>query len=146
MTPPWSKAYQLTYGVEDVSLNYMKILKDLIDCTQQYGLILEMHFSEKPLFSDTYKVDDRFITGPYLHCADKYNNRITAKDFFSLDITSPETELYKIIESDYMTLWNESVEKLDVALLTKELEKIESLVALSDVDRTAILRNCCVPL
>ena len=145
-TPQWSVAYQLTYGQEDVSLNYLKILKDLLECCKHDGLSLEVHFSEKPLFSDTYKVDDRFITGPYLHCADRYNGRITAKDFFSLDISDPNTELYRVIQSDYMTLWNESVHMLDLQMLAKELETVANPADLSAEKRVEILRKCCVPL
>ena len=95
-TPPWTEAYKLIYGEEDVISNYLLVLKDLVDCIDKYGAKIEVSFSKKPLFSDTYKMDDRIVTGPYLHCADKYSSRITAKDFFSFDITSEKSELYKI--------------------------------------------------
>ena len=145
-TPPWTTAYKLIYGEEDVTVNYLKVLKDLTECVEKYNLDLEVRFSEKPLFSDTYKVDDRFVTGPYLHCADKYNNRITAKDFFSLDITSPETTLYKIFYEDYMTLWNEAAAKLDIALLSDKIKGVEDFSELSEEQRKAVLLECCVNL
>ncbi len=144
-TPPWAEAYQLIYGQEDVSKNYLKVLKELVVCKEKYDLDFEVRFSKKPLFSDTYKVDDRFITGPYLHCVDKYNNRITAKDFFSLDITSPETALYKVFYEDYMTLWEEAYEVMDIDLLAEKLNAVE----LSDLDqkqRLELMRQCCVPV
>ncbi len=141
--PPWSSAYQLIYGDEPVSLNYIKVLKDLLECTQQYGLHLEVHFSQKPLFSDTYKVDDRFITGPYLNCADRYNNRITAKDFFSLDITDPGKDLYQIIYDDYMALWNEAAEKLDLNKFAVAIAAVENPAAISEQERIDLLRSCC---
>ncbi len=62
--------------------------------------------TEKPIFNDTYKVDDRFVTGPYLHCVSKNNQKITAKDFFSLDINDPRKELYGIISKDYCAVWD----------------------------------------
>ncbi len=145
-TPPWTTAYQLIYGKEEVTLNYLRILRDLILCIERYNLDLEVRFSQKPLFSDTYKVDDRFITGPYLHCADKYNNRITAKDFFSLDITSPETELYKLFYGDYMTIWQEATAYLDIKLLANKLSGVEKLSALSEQQRTDLLLECCVAI
>lgn len=143
-TPPWSTAYQLIYGDEDVTLNYLKILQDLLICVENHRLDLEVRFSEKPLFSDTYKVDNRFVTGPYLHCADENNNRITAKDFFSLDITSPETELYKLFYSDYMTLWKEAATELDIALVAEKLREVKDMEALSRLERTELLMGCCV--
>ncbi len=143
-SPPWSAAYQLIYGQEPVCINYIKILQDLLECTRQYGLVLEVHFSEKPLFSDTYKVDDRFITGPYLNCADKYNHRITAKDFFSLDITDPEKELYQIIYNDYMTLWDESPEMLDLDKFAGALAAAGDVTKCTERERMALLQNCCI--
>ena len=88
-----------------MSDNYIKIFSDLCSCAENYGTNLEIRFTEKPIFNDTYKIDDRFITGPYLHCSDKNNGRITAKDFFSLDINDPQKELYGLIYKDYMTVW-----------------------------------------
>lgn len=143
-TPPWTYTYQQIYGKEDVTINYLKVLKDLIYCVEQYKLDLKVRFSEKPLFSDTYKVDDRFITGPYLHCADKYHNRITAKDFFSMDITNSETELYKIFYNDYMTVWNEAVEEVDISLLAERLRGGKGLQEMDEQERTQLLRSCCV--
>ena len=143
--PPWSSAYQLVYGDEQVSLNYIKILKDLLKCVQEYDMQMEVHFSQKPLFSDTYKVDDRFITGPYLNCADRYNNRITAKDFFSLDITDPDKELYQIIYDDYMALWDEATEKLDLQKFARALSAVDNPAALTEQARIELLRGSCVP-
>ena len=142
-TPPWTATYQSIYGKEDVTINYLKVLKDLIYCVEHYKLDLKVRFSEKPLFSDTYKVDDRFITGPYLHCADKYNHRITAKDFFSMDITNKESELYKIFYNDYMTVWAEAAAQVDISMLAEKLAQVEDLQKLDEQQRTQLLRSCC---
>ena len=145
-TPPWTEAFRLVYGEEDVTLNYLNVLRDLAECVEQQGVELEVRFSEKPLFSDTYKVDDRFITGPYLHCADKYHNRITAKDFFSFDITSTGSELYQLFYSDYTTIWTEATCRLDVAAFARQVEGVADFSRMSAADRTQLLRSCCVPL
>ena len=36
---------------------------------------------QQALFSDTYKVDQHLITGPYLHNKTIFDGRITANDF-----------------------------------------------------------------
>lgn len=143
-SPPWSEAYKLIYGEEDVSMNYIKILADLIHCVEQYGLTLEVHFTEKPIFNDTYKVDERFISGPYLHCADRYNNRITAKDFFSLEITDPEKDLHKIIYQDYMSLWREATSQLDVERFAQIMRMTQEPVKLSPAERLSLIKSACV--
>lgn len=145
-TPPWSEAYRLTYGQENVTMNYIKVIADLLECREKHGLDLQVRFSEKPLFSDTYKVDNRFITGPYLHCADRYQNRITAKDFFSLDITDPQTDLYKIIHSDYMTLWEEAPSRLDLDRFAQKLHTVGDPEKLTEDQRTKLMRDACVSL
>lgn len=142
VVPPWSGTYQLVYGIEDVSDNYIKIFSDLCGCAVKYGTNLEIRFTEKPIFNDTYKVDDRFITGPYLHCLDKNNGRITAKDFFSLDINDPQKELYRLIYKDYMTVWNESGERLDNARFLAEIQACQ-LPALTADEKYGILIRCC---
>lgn len=66
----------------------------------------------KPLFSDTYKVDQTIVTGPYLHNKDKKYKRIMAKDFFSY-ILVRESPLYGLIKSEYETLRDEAEEELN---------------------------------
>ncbi len=140
-TPPWSTAYQLTYGIESVTMNYIRIIDDLLMCVDKYGLSLEVHFSEKPLFSDTYKVDNRFITGPYLHCLERDESRITANNFFSLDVRDPEKKLYQIIYSDYDTLWEESATKLNLQKYREKRELIEKISDLREDERIALLKS-----
>lgn len=79
---PWSDTFRYVYGKEPVADNYIKVLYDLCRCVQEYNTVLEVRMTEKPLFNDTYKVDSRFITSPYLHCTDPGQQKITAKDFF----------------------------------------------------------------
>lgn len=146
VVPPWSVTYKHTYGNEDVSVNYLTVLHDLCECVEKEGLRLEMRFADHPLFSDTYKVDERFITGPYLNCTDRYKDRITAKDFFSFDVISEEKELYKIIYDDYMTVWEEADSILNVKLMCQKLKTIGSIRAMSKEERENLLIECSVPI
>ena len=144
--PPWTNGYKLVYGVEDVTLNYIRVINTLLECHDKYKTSFEIHFSEKPLFNDTYKVDDRFVSGPYLHCKNTYNHRITAKDFFSLDINDPQKELYNIIEDDYISIWNESFAKLDIEKYRAVVAPIADPSKLSAQERTDLLVSCCIPM
>ena len=112
--PPWSQAYKYVYGSDDVSGNYFNVFKTLGYFRATYGTSVEIRFTQTPIFNDTYKVDDRFITGPYLHCGDKSGAKITAKDFFSFDIDDPKKELYDIIYHDYTAVWDKCDYVLDI--------------------------------
>ncbi len=146
IVPCWSMAYSMVYGTEDVTMNYINVIRDLAICREKYHTDLEIHFSEKPIFSDTYKVDDRFITGPYFHCADSYNNRITAKDFFSFDIISEKTELYQVFYNDYMTIWNEADCALDIDLFCEKVMHIDNIAEYNAQERSKLLQSCTVSL
>ena len=139
--PPWTDTYKKTYGEEDTSVNYLLVLSDLCECVKKQGLILEVRFTSHPLFNDTYKVDDRFITGPYLNCTDNYKNRITAKDFFTLDVVSGNKELYKLINDDYMTVWEEAEWEMDIPTLTTLLEGKSNFHKLTKEERFALLQS-----
>lgn len=112
--PPWSDAFKYVYGSDDVTQNYYTVFKTLASFAQQYGTDVEIRFTQTPIFNDTYKVDDRFVTGPYLHCADKTGAKITAKDFFSFDIDDPKKELYEIMYQDYVAVWSKCEHCLDL--------------------------------
>lgn len=110
--PPWFVGFTLVYGNdEEVMDNYFKVFYTLREASSNRGTKLNIYFSEKPLFSDTYRIDNRIVTGPYLHNEDTEFNRIMAKDFFTY-IVSPERPLHKLIEDEYITLRNEAVEEL----------------------------------
>lgn len=144
VVPPWSKTFRLVYGSEDVIDNYIKIFTELCDCVEQYGTNLEIRFTDKPVFNDTYKVDDRFITSPYLHCFDNSNGKITAKDFFSLDINDPHKQLYDLIYQDYVAVWDESVEKLDVLRFMDKFGN-GKYANLSSEEKNKLLEECTIP-
>ena len=142
VVPPWTVTYDKTYGQEDTTANYLVVLRDLCECVEKYNLNLEVRFADHPLFSDTYNDDDRFITGPYLNCIDRYKNRITAKDFFSLDVVGTNKDLYNIIYNDYMTVWCEAYAELNVQALTERLKSIPDVRALTKQERIQILKDC----
>lgn len=144
---PWSETFRLVYGNEDVTNNYFKVFYTLCCCMQDYGCQLEIRMTDKPIFNDTYKVDNRFVTGPYLHCINDNDQKITAKDFFSLDINDPKKDLYNIIYKDYMAVWNSAFCKLDCAsfqdIYFKEKNRILTFEKTKKID---LLKNSCRPL
>ncbi|MDD7319266.1 MAG: hypothetical protein PUG74_11440 [Prevotellaceae bacterium] len=102
-----SFAYVYDGEVERTKANYESLYKLLCEIKTDYNIEIEVRFTIRPIFNDTYKVDDRFITSPFLHSVEK-NERITAKDFYSIDVSDHNSLLYKRIESDYETIWNAS--------------------------------------
>ena len=143
---PWSDTFALVYGTEDVTDNYFKVISDLCRYRKDYGTNIEIRMTNKPIFNDTYKVDDRFVTGPYLHCTDSYNKKITARDFFSLDINDPKKELYDIILKDYTAVWESAdyildFDNTDITAFTdgrySELTKEQKLSLLQSVCTSA---------
>lgn len=142
VVPPWSETFRLVYGEENVVDNYIKIFSDLSDCIQKYGAKVEIRFTDKPVFNDTYKVDNRFVTSPYLHCLDTVNGKITAKDFFSLDINDPHKQLYELVRDDYLAIWDACTKKLDFASFTEQFMEQKNLNA-SYQEKNLLLSKCC---
>lgn len=141
---PWSEAFWQVYGDADerVADNYLAVFSTLCLCTRDLGCDLVIRMTEKPIFSDTYKVDDRFITGPYLHCNDKEDEKITAKDFFSLDINDPEKTLYELIYKDYTAVWNAASFEFDhVGFARDYREREEEIGKLNARDKFAFLKK-----
>ncbi len=140
---PWSDTFRYVYGKEPVADNYIKVLYDLCGCVQEYNTVLEVRMTEKPLFNDTYKVDSRFITSPYLHCTDPGQQKITAKDFFSLDINDPEKELFGLVEKDYTAVWDTASLQLDISSFWESFSAVDVGV-LSDEEKLAHLKRYCI--
>lgn len=104
---PWSEAFKNIYGDEDVYSNWFKVFRTMNTCSQNTQNI-EIKVTNKVLFNDTYRVDDVFVTSPYLHCNSTKEQKILAKDFFSLVINDESKRLFKIVEDDYMTIWDKT--------------------------------------
>ena len=144
---PWSETFRLVYGNEDVTDNYIRVFYTLCKCMAEYGTALEIRMTETPIFNDTYKVDDRFVTGPYLHSMDKNNMKITAKDFFSLDIDDPRKELYDIVSKDYTAVWESAPYLFDCAGFIESCESSKELInEYSREQKTDLLKKWCVPV
>ena len=144
---PWSETFRLVYGNEDVTNNYLKVFYTLCKCMKENNIRLEIRMTEKPIFNDTYRVDDRFVTGPYLHCTSKNNQKITAKDFFSLDINDPRKELFGIISKDYMAVWNSANCSLDCMGFFAECEaQDDRIYEFGREEKLTLLKKFCIPL
>lgn len=113
--PPWSNAYKSVYGSNDQTIdNYCKVFRAVLRAAgspEKASECCQVKFTDKPLFNDTYKVDDYLITGSYLHNRDKEYGRITAGDFFCFDLER-RSELYSLINDEYQTLWDEATSQL----------------------------------
>ena len=140
--PPWTEIYKKTYGNEDTTANYLLVFRDLCECKEQYGIDLQIRIATHPIFSDTYKVDDRFITGSYLNCTDMYKNAITAKDFFTLDVEGSENKLFKIYYDDYMSIWDDAEEEINVDKIYKQIKNIKDFHKFTTKERFDILQSC----
>lgn len=125
VVPPWSEIYRYVYGTDDVSENYFTVFKTLASFSEKYGTKVEVRLANSPLFNDTYKVDERFVTGPYLHCLNQNGMKITAKDFFSFDIDDSKKELYNIMEQDYVALWDKSEESFDLVSFYNNVKNLD---------------------
>lgn len=112
ISPPWKEGFKSVYGVNDrVMDNYFKVFQSIARACPDVENSCEIRFTNKPIFNDTYKVDARLITGPYLHNRDEEHQRISANDFFTYDLVK-RSRLYKLVESEFTTLWEEAEETL----------------------------------
>lgn len=144
---PWSETFRLVYGDEDVTDNYLKVFYTLCDCIKKYNVHLEIRMTEKPIFNDTYRVDDRFITGPYLHCMNQKNQKITAKDFFSLDINDSRKELFSIISKDYLAVWDSALLEIDcIGFYDACRNGKGDIYGYNKDEKIDLLKKWCVPI
>ena len=112
--PPWLSGFQMVYGKDETVMdNYFRVFHALREATKRVGSDLTIRFTEKPLFSDTYRVDERIITGPYLHNKDDKFHRIMANDFFTY-IVKEESPLHRLVEDEYYTVYEEAVSELNL--------------------------------
>lgn len=107
VVPPYSNSYKYVYGEDDVFENYRAVFDILGKYIDDPSVSIKIKFTDIPLFNDTYKIDDRIITSPFLHARDEFNNKLTAKDFFTIDITDKESTLYSLIFNEYLSIWKD---------------------------------------
>lgn len=114
--PPWTDAFKMVYGTnEKVIDNYIEVFHQIHKACAERGISDSNNcvvFVNKPIFNDTYRIDQQLITGPYMHNKDEHYNRLMAKDFFSYDIIR-DSKLNKLMNDEYETLFSEAETKLD---------------------------------
>ncbi|MCR4608245.1 MAG: hypothetical protein K5750_00955 [Eubacterium sp.] len=148
--PPWTEAFKMVYGEnEKVMDNYYQVLHSIykarVECKkdgERYDDEFKILFVNKPLFSDTYRVDQNLITGPYMHNSDPDYHRMMAKDFFSYTIVR-DTELYDIVDGEFKTLCNEAIYKLDWRKFEEAYETVENS-DLREVEKAEMMKGICV--
>ncbi len=110
---PWTDAFKLVYGEhEKVMNNYFEVFHAISVALKKTDRTFFVYITEKPIFSDTYRVDQNLVTGPYMHNTDPEFNRIMAKDFFSYNLAR-KSRLYDLVDNEFQTLIRESVLVLD---------------------------------
>lgn len=145
VVPPWEEAYQLVYGTQDrVMSNYLKVFDAILFGNSSPENHCEVRFCDKPLFNDTYRVDEDFITGPYMHNVDNHNKKISAQDFFTYELRR-ESKLHKLVEEEFLALWKECDTKLDWGKYREISEKIHSL-DLNDAEIQENIRESIVEI
>ena len=126
--PPWSVAYNMVYGDNSkVMDNYYKVFYGIYQEYKAKEFPLEdckVYFVNKPIFSDTYRVDQNLITGPYMHNRDGEFLRLMAKDFFSYDIVR-QSKLYNIVNDEFGPLCDDALEVLDFSNIEAENQRFE---------------------
>ncbi len=111
--PPWTEAFQMVYGEHERVMDYyVKVFGEVLKAKKKCGRtdgIFEVHFVNKPIFSDTYRADQYLITGPYMHNKDEEFHKMMAKDFFSYSVVR-ESRLSQIIKDEYRLLFHQEYE------------------------------------
>ena len=125
--PPWTAAHQLIYDDLETSLdNYIHIIQALSSCADEAGAgTIETRFSAKPLFNDTYRVDDKLVTSPYMHNRDLTHGVISANDFFTYELDR-SYRLYQLLEDEYGILWDACPWVLDEKSASKAVDELRS--------------------
>ena len=106
--------------------------------------IVERATTVLPLFSDTYKVDQHLITGPYLHNKTLFDGRITANDFFTYDINR-KSRLYELVEAENKTLWDEATLQLNWERFAKAYRDIRS-GDYRESEKVKLIYDACDPV
>ena len=111
---------------------------------QEWAQKFKVFIVEKPIFSDTYRVDQNMVTGPYMHNKDTEYGRIMAKDFFSYNLVR-KSRLYELVENEFLTLCDEAV----LSLNWERFNEAYDVLQVSDLTEQAkieLFKNACDPL
>lgn len=144
--PPWSDGFRLVYGEsEKVMDNYLACFETINegrlahpDRQNDFRVL----FVNKPLFSDTYRIDQNLVTGPYMHNTDKEYHRMMAKDFFCYNIVR-HSELYDIVSGEFETLTTDATEEIaweKFAEIRKQIDEGD----FREQDKIRLFREACL--
>ena len=144
--PPWTDAFKMVYGTNEKVMDYyFKVFGSMLSAkndAHRKDDELEIHFLNKPIFSDTYRVDQHLITGPYMHNKDPEFKKMMAKDFFSYNVVR-ESSLYQIINEEFLMLFSdESQWQLDWTKFEKAYKKYDD-EDLNDKEKIDLFRDSC---
>ncbi len=155
-SPPWSEAYRLIYDdAESTINNYIKLFRMTLICDADNRCSdvidrCEFRFSDKPFFSDIYRIDDTIITSAFSYYGEKRGSHLdgkteaTARDFFTM-VTHDGSKLFNNMYEEYITLWNSCELKLDNEKFIKLFPDI-SYRKMSFEKKCDRIRECLVPV
>lgn len=141
LCPPWSNAFQLVYGENEKVMDYYFQVFHAMDEARQDKKACDILFTEKPLFSDTYRVDQNLVTGPYMHNKDKEFHRAMAKDFFSYNLVK-KSRLHSLVENEYQTLCEEAAKQLNWDKFREAYKKYEA-GDYRETEKIQLLKEAC---
>lgn len=143
--PPWSTSFKLVYGNDDFVMDhYIRVLNSIYTDDHKKSPYCQVRFCDKPLFSDTYLVDDKVITGPYMHNRDSQYKKLSANDFFTYELHR-RSKLHDLVKSEFETLWEASTHELNWAKIGGFLQEVTT-TDLTDEAKQERLKACLVPL
>ena len=140
--PPWEEAYKLVYDDPETTLdNYIHIMKALSQFRDRKAVgEITVHFTHKPLFNDTYLVDEKIVTSPYMHNRDITFGVITAGDFFTYELDK-DYRLWQLLKDEYDLLWEESDARLDEDGVDAILRELSEKRFLSYPEKVKVFQN-----
>ena len=143
VSPPWMEGFRLVYGEnEQVIDNYCRVFHALAG--RDGDDRCQVRFVRKPLFSDTFKLDEHLVTGPYLHNKDGFDERLTASAFFTYDLVR-RSRLYELMEDEARTLWAEAEQQLNWTRFEAAYRDIRTH-DYRESEKVARLREACDPV
>lgn len=144
VVPPWTDAFRLVYGQQEkVADNYLAVLLAVLRASgSEVSPTIEVRFVDKPLFNDTYRVDDAIVTGPYMHNTDPLYGKLAANDFFTYELYR-SSHLHQLITDEFQVLWEAAEQQLDWELFREFAETLPRS-DLNDAQKLDGLQSTCV--
>ena len=146
--PPWSQGFRLVYGDNEKVLdNYLACFETINAARLERGGAekdFRVVFVDKPLFSDTYRIDQNIVTGPYMHNTDPEFKRMMAKDFFCYNIVR-RSDLYEIVTGEFQTLLHDAKTMLNWERFAEICRKIDE-GDYCEAEKIEMFRSACDPI